>query len=147
MFEPGGESVRCQNLHEPLLSPCMLFRRFSFLGGNRTSKSIGRRARTIHRKNAPTSINRFQSQRILLRYPFEESPSIFNRRLSSLEIALQHSQSRPLLGQFNPLTLRSIPKPQIAAMRIDPSIESDEVIFLRRIWDQRFSRIVFRERN
>ena len=21
MFEPGGESVRCQNLHEPLLSP------------------------------------------------------------------------------------------------------------------------------
>ena len=23
MFEPGGESVRCQNLHEPLLSPCI----------------------------------------------------------------------------------------------------------------------------
>ena len=23
MFEPGGESVRGQNLHEPLLSPCM----------------------------------------------------------------------------------------------------------------------------
>ena len=23
MFEPEGESVRCQNLHEPLLSPCM----------------------------------------------------------------------------------------------------------------------------
>ena len=23
MFEPGGKSVRCQNLHEPLLSPCM----------------------------------------------------------------------------------------------------------------------------
>gem|GEM_PF-6522925 len=23
MFEPGGKSVSCQNLHEPLLSPCM----------------------------------------------------------------------------------------------------------------------------
>ncbi len=23
MFESGGKSVRCQNLHEPLLSPCM----------------------------------------------------------------------------------------------------------------------------
>ena len=23
MFEPGGKSVCCQNLHEPLLSPCM----------------------------------------------------------------------------------------------------------------------------
>ena len=23
MFEPGGESVRCENLHESLLSPCM----------------------------------------------------------------------------------------------------------------------------
>jgi hypothetical protein len=23
MFEPDCESVRCQNLHEPLLSPCM----------------------------------------------------------------------------------------------------------------------------